>query len=112
MRDGICSKGFPKAFQADTVMTADGYPIYARPDDGHSYEVRGFFADNRWIVPYNPYLLARFISNSCCNASSHIYSLSRYNAHINVKCVVSLAAAKYITKYTHKGPDRATMEIQ
>ena len=23
----------------------------------------------------------------------------------------SLAAAKYITKYTHKGPDRATMEI-
>jgi hypothetical protein len=24
----------------------------------------------------------------------------------------SLAAAKYITKYTHKGPDRATVEIQ
>jgi hypothetical protein len=26
--------------------------------------------------------------------------------------VVSLAAAKYITKYTHKGPDRATLQIQ
>jgi hypothetical protein len=25
---------------------------------------------------------------------------------------MSLAAAKYITKYTHKGPDRATLEIQ
>ena len=25
---------------------------------------------------------------------------------------MSLAAAKYITKYTHKGPDRATVEIQ
>jgi PIF1-like helicase len=25
---------------------------------------------------------------------------------------MSLAAAKYITKYTHKGPDRATIEIQ
>ncbi len=24
---------------------------------------------------------------------------------------MSLAAAKYITKYTHKGPDHATMEI-
>ena len=35
----------------------------------------------------------------------------RYNAHINVECVMSLAAAKYITKYTHKGPDHATMEI-
>jgi hypothetical protein len=35
-----------------------------------------------------------------------------YNAHINVECVMSLAAAKYITKYTHKGVDRATVEIQ
>ena len=25
---------------------------------------------------------------------------------------MSLAAAKYITKYTHKGPDRATLEVQ
>jgi hypothetical protein len=25
---------------------------------------------------------------------------------------MSLAAAKYIMKYTHKGPDRATIEIQ
>jgi hypothetical protein len=25
---------------------------------------------------------------------------------------MSLAAAKYITKYTHKGPDRATIKIQ
>lgn len=25
---------------------------------------------------------------------------------------MSLAAAKYITKYTHKGPDHATVEIQ
>jgi len=25
---------------------------------------------------------------------------------------MSLAAAKYITKYTHKGPDHATIEIQ
>jgi hypothetical protein len=25
---------------------------------------------------------------------------------------MSLAAAKYITKYTHKGPDWATIEIQ
>jgi hypothetical protein len=29
-----------------------------------------------------------------------------------MECVMSLAAAKYITKYTHKGPDRATIKIQ
>ena len=60
MKDGKCSKGFPKAFQEQTVMTRDGYPIYARPNDGRVYDVRGFSADNRWIVPYNPYLLSRF----------------------------------------------------
>ncbi|TFY55103.1 hypothetical protein EVG20_g9444 [Dentipellis fragilis] len=94
MREGKCSKGFPKAFQQETVMTSDGYPIYARPDDGRTYEVRGSLVDNRWIVPYNPYLS------------------SKYNAHINVECVISLAAAKYITKYTHKGPDCATIQIR
>ena len=36
----------------------------------------------------------------------------RFNAHINVECVMSLATTKYITKYTHKGSDRATVEIQ
>jgi Helitron helicase-like domain at N-terminus len=57
MRNGECMKRFPKPFQAETVMTKDGYPIYARPDDGLSYPVRGVLTDNRWIVPYNPYLL-------------------------------------------------------
>jgi hypothetical protein len=60
MRDGKCSKGFPKPFQAVTVMTRDGYPTYARPADGRSFEIGGFVADNRWIVPYNPYLLMRY----------------------------------------------------
>ena len=59
MKDGKCSKGFPKPFQAETIMTRDGYPIYARPDDGRSFDVRGFSADNRWIVPYNPHILSR-----------------------------------------------------
>jgi hypothetical protein len=60
MRDGKCSKGFPKPFQLVTLMTRDGYPMYARPPDGRTYDVGGFPADNRWIVPYNPYLLQRY----------------------------------------------------
>ena len=56
MKDGKCSKGFPKPYQLHTLMTTEGYPTYARPPDGRSYEVGGFAADNRWIVPYNPYL--------------------------------------------------------
>jgi hypothetical protein len=61
MKDRKCSKGFPKDYQAETVMTRNGYPMYAQPNDGRSYEVRNFFADNRWIVPYNPHILSRSV---------------------------------------------------
>jgi hypothetical protein len=60
MKDGKCSKGFPKPFQAKTVMSRNGYPVYARPNDGRAYQVGKVFADNRWIVPYNPYLISRY----------------------------------------------------
>src|SRR6266851_5798022 len=59
MRDGKCSKGFPKPFQPVTAITTEGYPTYARPPNGHTYDIGGFPANNRWIVPYNPYLLMR-----------------------------------------------------
>ena len=39
MRDGKCIHGYPKPFQQHTTMDHDGYPQYARPDDGRSYEV-------------------------------------------------------------------------
>jgi len=55
--DGKCSKGFPKPFQSVTVIWTEGYPIYVHPYDSRAYNVGTFHADNRWIVPYNPYLL-------------------------------------------------------
>ena len=61
MKDGKCSKGFPKPYQAETVMNQNGYPYYARPNDGRQYDIRGILTDNRWIVPYNPYLLSRYV---------------------------------------------------
>jgi hypothetical protein len=63
MKDGKCSKGFPKPFQAETIMTKDGYPIYTRPNDGRAYQVRNFFTDNCWIVPYNPDILSRCVKS-------------------------------------------------
>jgi len=59
-----CSKGFPKPFSEQTVIHEDGYPEYRRRDTGQTFTVRkpGFpdqevVRDNRWVVPYNPYLL-------------------------------------------------------
>ena len=96
MRDGKCMKGYPKPFQHVTTFSDNGYPLYSRPDDGRLFPIRmrhtTFEADNRWIVPYNPYLSAK------------------YNCHINVESVASFKTLKYCFKYVHKGPDRAAIE--
>lgn len=93
MENGKCTKGFPKPFQEFTTMDQDGYPKYLRPDDGRVYEVNGHMIDNHWIVPYNPYMSAK------------------YDSHINVECVASIGAIKYPFKYIHKGGDRASAEL-
>ena len=56
MIDGKCSKEYPKPFQEQTILARNGYPHYKRPDNGVTLTVGQFEIDNRWIVPYNPYL--------------------------------------------------------
>jgi hypothetical protein len=94
MEDGRCTKRFPKAFRDQTSMDKNGYPEYYRPNDGRAYDVGGFMADNSWIIPYNPYLSAK------------------YNCHINVKCAASLSSFKYLFKYIQKGGDVTGMQVQ
>ncbi|XP_073362434.1 uncharacterized protein [Aegilops tauschii subsp. strangulata] len=71
----------------------DSYPIYQRRDDGRRAKVRGKMLDNRWVVPYNPYLLRMF------------------NCHINVEVCSSIKAVKYLYKYIYKGHDKASFSI-
>jgi hypothetical protein len=98
IKDGKCSKNFPKAFCAETTFREDGYPELARPDNGRTHTVhrpgrppRTF--DNRDVVPYNPFLSAK------------------YDCHINVEVCISVKAIKYIHKYIYKGHDRTTLEF-
>ena len=87
MRDGSCSKQFPKKFSGTTSSTKDGYPLYRRRENSRTVEVGDI--DNRWVVPYNPYLLLKF------------------NGHINVEICSTVSAVKYLYKYVYKGNDRA-----
>ncbi|CAI9298597.1 unnamed protein product [Lactuca saligna] len=59
---GFCKNLYPKAFCCETTQTNDAYPTYRRRDNGVKVMVRGAELDNRWVVPYNPYLLCRWIS--------------------------------------------------
>ncbi|XP_066924644.1 uncharacterized protein [Clytia hemisphaerica] len=50
MKDGSCSKGYPKSFNDATVMNVDGFPLYHRPDNGRTVRVRNVDLDNRQIL--------------------------------------------------------------
>eukprot|EP00966_Prymnesium_polylepis_P171586 3967088-Prymnesium_polylepis.1 len=83
--EGCCSKGFPKKFCEETAWSEmEIYPEYRRrppSPDAPPVEHRGRTLDNRWVVPYNPYLLLKF------------------GAHINVEVCISVESVKYLYKY-------------
>ena len=61
MDDNKCTKSFPKDFSASTIINSNGYPTYRRRNTGIIYSLNRKTnsprVDNRWVVPYNPYLL-------------------------------------------------------
>jgi hypothetical protein len=58
MKNGKCSKGYPKPFQAETTLSNDGYTSYARPDNGRHFvkKINGkdVVVNNQWVVPHCP----------------------------------------------------------
>ena len=66
---------FPRAFSSATQTSEDGYPLYRRrspKDSGFTTNINGITVDNRWLVPYNPFLSETF------------------DAHINVEACYSV----------------------
>ena len=61
MENGRCTKKYPRPFSDGTSIGEDGYPLYRRrdrPETSFDRMVQGtrVTVDNRWVVPYNPYL--------------------------------------------------------
>ena len=93
--DGKCSKNFPKPFCEETIVDNNGYPIYRRRDMPERTFYKGVNPfDNRYVVPYCPYLSQKF------------------NCHINVESCNSIKAIKYLHKYVYKGYDCASVRIR
>ena len=93
MDEGVCTKGYPKEYSAHTLESVDGYPRYRRRDNGRTIKVMDVELDNRWVVPYNPWLLLK------------------YAAHINVEACMSIKSVKYLYKYVYKGHDCVQLEF-
>jgi Helitron helicase-like domain at N-terminus/PIF1-like helicase len=94
MVDGKCSKRYPKEFCEETKITSDKYPEYKRPNNGASVTRGGHTFTNQYVIPYNPYLCAK------------------YNCHINIEIANGILAVKYLYKYIYKGHDRSCISIQ
>jgi hypothetical protein len=89
-----CKNRYPRPFCDVTVQSKDSYPVYRQREDSRKEKVRGHDLDNRWVMPYNPYLLRLF------------------NYHINVEACGSIKAVKYLFKYIYKGLDRASVAVK
>lgn len=90
MKEGKCSRFYPKQFQPQTLLYSNGYPIYRRRNNGHSISKNGVIIDNKYVVPHNPKLL------------------KKYRAHINIEWCNQSTSIKYLFKYINKGYDRVT----
>nr|XP_043618634.1 uncharacterized protein LOC122590494 [Erigeron canadensis] len=92
-KNGTCKNSYPRPYSNETTQTSDAYPIYRRRKNGVTVKVRKATLDNRWVIPYNPYLLAKF------------------DCHINVEICSTIKAVKYIYKYICKGCDRISFAV-
>jgi hypothetical protein len=67
MKNGKCSKNYPKQFCEITTLDNQGFVTYKRPNNGRYIIKSGNKLDNRWVVPYKKALL------------------KIYQAHINIE---------------------------
>ncbi|KAG3024346.1 hypothetical protein PC121_g10533 [Phytophthora cactorum] len=99
MKDGTCTKGFPKPLLEVTKGNVAGYPVYRQRRraagvvliNGKEYDNKTI---NQWVVPYNPYLSQKYI------------------CHINVEFCTAIPAVKYLYKYVYKGSDKAVITVE
>ncbi len=96
---GRCFRSFLKEEAKETKTDVNGFPEYQRRltgPDAHLIPVLGVHRDvsNSWVVPYNPYLLVKYMK------------------HINVEICTSLKSFKSIYKYIHKGEIKLRLGLE
>ncbi|GMF62025.1 unnamed protein product [Phytophthora fragariaefolia] len=99
MKNGKCTKGFPKPLLEVTQANLDGFPLYRRRRREPGvliFKDRQYDNEtvNQWVGPYNAYLC------------------QKYDCHINVEVCTTIGAIKYLYKYVYKGSDRVALTIE
>jgi hypothetical protein len=94
-----CKSHYPKDFAEETTRGNRSAPLYRRRNNGRTITVghgrnRAEGVDNRYIVPFNPFLSTKF------------------NCHINLEVTQGTHTVKYIFKYVYKGQPLITAELR
>ena len=90
----VCRAGFPKPFNEKTHLQQNGYPNYARPNNGRVIRKGSNVFTNQDVVAHNRYVLLK------------------YKCHCNVEYTATLSTVRYQFKYQHKGNDLATIQLE
>ncbi|XP_021770506.1 uncharacterized protein LOC110734673 [Chenopodium quinoa] len=88
-----CKYNYPKSYVEETTTNEDSYPLYRRRNTGEHVRIHGANLDNRWVIPYNPYLSLLF------------------DCHLNVEVCSTIQAVKYLYEYVYKGHDRVSFNV-
>ncbi|GFV33744.1 uncharacterized protein TNCV_4568591 [Trichonephila clavipes] len=103
IKEGKCTKKYPRGLLKDTKTNDKDYPLYRRrapEDDGRTITkktlggIQEILVDNSWVVPYSPLLSKMF------------------NFHINIEFHNTVQSKKYICKYIKKCRDQAIFNIR
>jgi len=94
MDNSECTKHYPKTFSNEISIEENEFVKYRHRNDDRSVTIHGMNIDNRRVVSCNRDLCVK------------------YDAHINVERFAQKKVIKYLHKYMHKGPDRATFVIK
>ncbi len=87
-RPPVCSKRFPKPFAEVTIIPEDGYPLYRRRETGETIIRRckghDIELDNRFVVPYSPYLSRKYKPSHLYRSMTSFYRFSELPVFFNI----------------------------
>jgi hypothetical protein len=80
MKNGKCSKNYPKEFHETTSVDENGFAVYKRPNNGRFVIKSGIKMDNRWIVPHNIELLKKYDAILIQNDAIRVFLLNIFSS--------------------------------
>jgi hypothetical protein len=80
MKNGKCSKNYPKEFHETTSVDENGFAVYKRPNNGRFVIKSGIKMDNHWIVPHNIELLKKYDAILIQNDAIRVFLLNIFSS--------------------------------